>query len=140
MWFSSLFLIFFKIKKRTKGLVLDLLHARKSPLRNLRFCRSVFSLSGIRYTHSVRKSAEPSEMLSHLGFFALFDKANKKEHLMLFFISGRRGSNPDQTLFGGSRPFLQHKYFDKKISGRRDSNPRRQPWEGCILPLNYVRI
>ena len=26
------------------------------------------------------------------------------------------------------------------ISGRRGSNPRRQPWEGCILPLNYVRI
>ena len=28
----------------------------------------------------------------------------------------------------------------KKISGRRGSNPRRQPWEGCILPLNYVRL
>jgi hypothetical protein len=25
-------------------------------------------------------------------------------------------------------------------SGRWDSNPRRQPWEGCILPLNYARI
>ena len=25
-------------------------------------------------------------------------------------------------------------------SGRRESNPRRQPWEGCILPLNYFRI
>lgn len=25
------------------------------------------------------------------------------------------------------------------ISGRRGSNPRRQPWEGCILPLNYPR-
>ena len=24
-------------------------------------------------------------------------------------------------------------------SGRRDSNPQRQPWEGCILPLNYAR-
>src|SRR6185437_11988541 len=24
-------------------------------------------------------------------------------------------------------------------SGRWDSNPRRQPWEGCILPLNYAR-
>ena len=28
----------------------------------------------------------------------------------------------------------------KEKSGRRDSNPRRQPWEGCILPLNYFRI
>lgn len=27
----------------------------------------------------------------------------------------------------------------QKWSGRRDSNPRRQPWEGCILPLNYFR-
>ncbi len=27
-----------------------------------------------------------------------------------------------------------------KWSGRRGSNSRRQPWEGCILPLNYVRI
>ena len=24
-------------------------------------------------------------------------------------------------------------------SGRRDSNPRPQPWRGCILPLNYFR-
>ena len=24
-------------------------------------------------------------------------------------------------------------------SGRRDSNPRPQPWQGCILPLNYFR-
>lgn len=24
-------------------------------------------------------------------------------------------------------------------SGRRDSNPRRQAWEACILPLNYSR-
>ena|GEM_PF-6194375 len=27
----------------------------------------------------------------------------------------------------------------KGKSGRWDSNPRRQPWEGCILPLNYAR-
>src|SRR6476661_6623673 len=26
-----------------------------------------------------------------------------------------------------------------QMSGRWDSNPRRQPWEGCILPLNYAR-
>ena len=25
-------------------------------------------------------------------------------------------------------------------SGRRDSNPRPQPWQGCILPLNYFRM
>ena len=25
-------------------------------------------------------------------------------------------------------------------SGRRDSNPRPQPWQGCALPLSYSRI
>lgn len=35
----------------------------------------------------------------------------------------------------GSRPSVTF----QKWSGRRDSNPRRQPWEGCILPLNYFR-
>jgi hypothetical protein len=26
-----------------------------------------------------------------------------------------------------------------KWSGRRDSNPRPQPWQGCALPLSYTR-
>ena len=25
-------------------------------------------------------------------------------------------------------------------SGKRDSNSRLQPWQGCALPLNYSRI
>ena len=25
-------------------------------------------------------------------------------------------------------------------SGRRDSNPRLQPWQGCALPLSYARF
>ena len=25
-------------------------------------------------------------------------------------------------------------------SGRRDLNPRPQPWQGCALPLSYARI
>jgi hypothetical protein len=25
-------------------------------------------------------------------------------------------------------------------SGRRDSNPRPQPWQGCALPLSYARV
>jgi hypothetical protein len=28
----------------------------------------------------------------------------------------------------------------KSWSGRRDSNPRPQPWQGCALPLSYTRI
>ena len=27
----------------------------------------------------------------------------------------------------------------KRWSGRRDSNPRPQPWQGCALPLSYAR-
>ena len=27
----------------------------------------------------------------------------------------------------------------RKWSGRRDSNPRLQPWQGCALPLSYAR-
>jgi hypothetical protein len=29
--------------------------------------------------------------------------------------------------------------FGKNWSGRRDSNPRPQPWQGCALPLSYAR-
>lgn len=43
---------------------------------------------------------------------------------------------PDKASPCGSRPA----FTLKKNSGRRDSNPRRQPWEGCILPLNYFRM
>src|SRR3954463_7676306 len=28
---------------------------------------------------------------------------------------------------------------EKIWSGRRDSNPRPQPWQGCALPLSYTR-
>ncbi len=34
-------------------------------------------------------------------------------------------------------PTLQHKH--KIWSGKRDSNSRLQPWQGCALPLNYSR-
>jgi hypothetical protein len=27
-----------------------------------------------------------------------------------------------------------------KMSGKRESNPRRQPWQGCTLPLSYSRV
>ena len=29
---------------------------------------------------------------------------------------------------------------ENKKSARRDSNPRPPPWQGGVLPLNYVRI
>src|ERR1700724_136448 len=42
-----------------------------------------------------------------------------------------------------SRPLVANllrtlRFFDL-LSGRRDSNPRRHPWQGCTLPLSYSR-
>src|ERR1700733_6648683 len=31
-------------------------------------------------------------------------------------------------------------FIDEIWSGRRDSNPRPQPWQGCALPLSYTRV
>jgi hypothetical protein len=30
--------------------------------------------------------------------------------------------------------------YQENWSGRRDSNSRPQPWQGCALPLSYARI
>lgn len=35
---------------------------------------------------------------------------------------------------------IDEMYKSAQKSGRWDSNPRRSPWEGDILPLNYTRI
>ena len=43
------------------------------------------------------------------------------------------------------KTFKRLKYNDfgelveSKWSGRRDLNPRPQPWQGCALPLSYAR-
>ncbi len=34
---------------------------------------------------------------------------------------------------------IDEMYNSRYKSGRWDSNPRRSPWEGDILPLNYTR-
>ena len=36
--------------------------------------------------------------------------------------------------------FYHSDFLEKIWSGRRDSNPRPQPWQGCALPLSYTRI
>src|ERR1700689_1737239 len=36
--------------------------------------------------------------------------------------------------------FIRHYDIWLFWSGRRDSNPRPQPWQGCALPLSYARI
>src|ERR1700689_4586040 len=35
--------------------------------------------------------------------------------------------------------FISHYDIWLFWSGRRDSNPRPQPWQGCALPLSYAR-
>src|SRR2546423_7079536 len=45
----------------------------------------------------------------------------------------------------GALDRLSHRYernreIWRSWSGRRDSNPRPQPWQGCALPLSYTRI
>src|SRR5262249_25556774 len=39
----------------------------------------------------------------------------------------------------GTRYLLNSDFPEEIWSGRRDSNPRPQPWQGCALPLSYAR-
>jgi hypothetical protein len=49
--------------------------------------------------------------------------------------------NEKPTMIGNSQKSAEEVITAKEMkkSGRRDSNPRRQPWEGCTLPLSYAR-
>ncbi len=53
--------------------------------------------------------------------------------------TGRAGESTLSLVNSSNRQQKPHPAGMGKKSGRRDSNPRRQPWEGCILPLNYAR-
>ena len=46
-------------------------------------------------------------------------------------LGSRAGSATDRCLHGPSGAGMW--------SGKRDSNPRPQPWQGCALPLSYSR-
>ena len=46
--------------------------------------------------------------------------------------SGEAKNGPEGPLYAADFP-------EKIWSGRRDSNPRPQPWQGCALPLSYAR-
>ena len=60
----------------------------------------------------------------------------------------RKPCNPSTTRSArGCHPCLRYVplpmcpgWTGKSWSGRRDSNPRPQPWQGCALPLSYTRI
>ncbi len=51
-------------------------------------------------------------------------------------------SGPKPLIFRKIRIALltDKKDLYQKWSGRRDSNPRPQPWQGCALPLSYSRV
>jgi hypothetical protein len=51
----------------------------------------------------------------------------------LSVLAGLLLSSWKRKKLGRSRAFLV------RWSGRRDSNPRLQPWQGCTLPLSYSR-
>ena len=46
---------------------------------------------------------------------------------------------PDHDPYCEYGHFLRQALILGKWSGRRDSNPRPQPWQGCALPLSYAR-
>ncbi len=55
-------------------------------------------------------------------------------------------ASPTSTLWPGKQKTAPKDRFqlldslEKIWSGRRDSNPRPQPWQGCALPLSYARF
>ena len=62
-------------------------------------------------------------------------------------LTGNKGPETRRAGATMARPFV-FAVFDRLVtgclpwedwSGRRDSNPRPQPWQGCALPLSYAR-
>ena len=58
----------------------------------------------------------------------------------LYKVVSAQGFEPRTHALEG-RCSIQLSYAPTYIwSGKRDSNSRLQPWQGCALPLNYSRI
>ena len=56
--------------------------------------------------------------------------------LILPLLQRRTGGNGEER----KMPVSYSKLASRRVwSGRRDSNSRLQPWEGCTLPLSYSR-
>ncbi len=48
-----------------------------------------------------------------------------------------------QYVLSFTTPWKQKKSWNQEVrkwSGWWDSNPRHQPWQGCALPLSYIRL
>src|SRR6056297_2891636 len=55
-----------------------------------------------------------------------------------FCLEAASGFEPENIGFAG-RCLTTWLCRQKKWSGKRDSNSRLQPWQGCTLPLSYSR-
>ncbi len=70
----------------------------------------------------------------------------KKELLNACGANGRNRTGTDKkvreilSLLCLPIPPHSHTTSENEWSGRRGSNPRPQPWQGCALPLSYSRI
>ncbi len=79
-----------------------------------------------------------------VGF--LYFKDSKLIDLILFFLSVSKVSCEIFVthIFVFVRSCRLFRVLEKieaiQWSGRRDSNPRLQPWQGCALPLSYARL
>jgi hypothetical protein len=77
-------------------------------------------------------------------------KKPRLEAWALFFLEAPTGIEPVMEILQTSALPLGHGAIKKKgrddlsslinkWSGRRDLNPRLQPWQGCTLPLSHSR-
>ncbi len=104
---------------------------------------SVPAAEGTRLTPALRAlvtAAEPRQLrgLAALVRFALASFSNAVERATY----GRLGR--PCRLLGSESPANAKRPSRRlgrlRLSGRRDSNSRRQPWQGCTLPLSYSRV
>jgi hypothetical protein len=54
-------------------------------------------------------------------------------------VANRRCCRPSSLGFSAVPKAAEKVWAGGGWSGRRDSNPRPQPWQGCALPLSYAR-
>ncbi len=101
------------------------INRRRVPIEILWACRA--ASVGLRALAN-----RPRTLLAGLPRFFPSCRANRLDFRVLSSIRacGRLGALRAEALI----------FFGIFWSGRRDSNPRPQPWQGCALPLSYTRI
>jgi hypothetical protein len=99
--------------------------------------------SGIAYRHANRRSTLDWELT--IGCVKYFGRRSRMERAKRFELSTPTLARLCSTT--ELRPPIREIYSRshspeilEEWSGRRDSNSRPQPWQGCALPLSYARI